>query len=184
MIDLKKLEKLGLTRGKAILIVVLVVVFVAVMISNFIPASKPAVTTKPKKRRGPNLVVAKTIKSESSESVEFKPWPIITLADARNHDPFALPEPLVPAEPDPVETDGAEETKQNYEIVRRQQLQLRQQKLESLRALQQSGDLIALVTPKDRVLIIGDKRLHVGDTWEGVRIKEIRPDGTYVVDFE
>lgn len=50
--------------------------------------------------------------------------------------------------------------------------------------MQESGIGIALVTPEEQVIKIGNKKLKVGDMWDGFRIVEIRANGEVVVAIE
>ena len=57
-------------------------------------------------------------------------------------------------------------------------------KMERVRELQKSGIGIALISPDSKVIKIGEKKFQVGDMLQGLRIVEIRPDGSVVVSTE
>ena len=56
--------------------------------------------------------------------------------------------------------------------------------MERVRELQKSGIGIALISPDSKVIKIGEKKFQVGDMLQGLRIVEIRPDGSVVVSTE
>jgi hypothetical protein len=191
MVDMKKLESLGLTPGKAILIGVLLVIFVVVLITNLWPSTPNTTRTADKKRRRPIREVANTPLSRKQNSQyeirsprNFIPWPSIAVEKAVQHDPFGIPTDLLPDKPeDPVEEPAADR-QNDLEILRQQQLAERKEKLKLLRSLQESRAGITLVTPDEKVIAVGNKKLHVGDLWQGFRIVEIHSDGRIVVDID
>ena len=194
MIDVKKLESIGLTPGKAILIAVLLLIFIGVVVSNFMPAETAPIAKSENRKRPIRKVANRTARgkvkqneSESSGSKKIKDWPSIDLDKAIAHDPFELPLELQPPkteEPKTAVKQQERDPEMDIQLLRERQRQVRKEKLEALKALQDSGAAIALVTPEEKLITYGNKKLRVGDKWEGFRIIEIRPDGSVVVDIE
>lgn len=204
------LDRIGLTKGKAILIAILLLIFVSVVVSNLMPASsKPTVASKPRTATSDATGLKKNRRQSTRSAVNNrsrKPndkrrlvnraplsWPKIELSDAIKHDPFALPIALQPeAKEQVIEQAAVEESndealkleRERLEIARLEQLRKRQQQLARLRELQKSGIGIALISPEAKIVKVGDKKLQVGDRLDGFRIVEIRPDGSVVVEVD
>ncbi len=207
---MSKLEELGLTRNKAILIGILGTVFIGVLVTNLMPASNsPSAGTL--KRRKPRLrSVSNSKRSNNKQSIaadvkrKALEWPEFKLADVITHDPFALPAALRPEKEEATaETNVANQTTDTTAAeaartaeaaaARLKELQLAQMeqeqreqelKMERVRELQKSGIGIALISPDSKVIKIGEKKFQVGDMLQGLRIVEIRPDGSVVVSTE
>jgi len=206
------LERIGLTKGKAIAIAVLGFIFIGVLVSNFMPASpKPSSDKRAAKRESRRPAAARrqlvrqpvrsTTRSRSNNTTSQQTlvnrstltWPEFKLADVVKHDPFALPVALRPkvveTKPDTNQTDEINQQalqleRDRLEIARQEKLIKRKEQMERLRELQKAGVGIAMVSPEAKVITVGDKKLQVGDLLEGFRIVEIRPDGSVVVEVD
>lgn len=205
------LERIGLTKGKAIAIAVLGLIFVGVLVSNFMPeapkASSDKRTASKKDRRSTTprrQPVRSAPRSRSSTKKNQQTlvnratliWPEVRLEEVVKHDPFALPVALQPPVDEPkIQTTQGSQTEEidkqaiqrerdRLEIARQEKLIRRKQQLERLRELQKSGVGITMVSPEAKVVTVGDKKLQVGDLLDGFRIVEIRPDGSVVVEID
>ena len=192
----KRLKDMGLTPAKAILIAVLILVFVGVVLSNFTGSGTSTTAEAEPHRRPAKLTnVGRNLpgplaQSAAANSQLMKKWPEIGLDQAIAHDPFALPVVLRPKEVEVVEEEperpkdlkADEEAELERQIAEREIL--RKKQMDTIKAMQESGIGIALVTPEEQVIKIGNKKLKVGDMWDGVRIVEIRANGEVVVAIE
>lgn len=201
----KRLQDMGLTPAKAILIAVLILVFVGVMLSNFVGGGSPATELELAKRPSKVTKVSRKLPGSSAQpavanSQPMKKWPKIALDQAIAHDPFALPLVLRPKKVEKkvvveqpaqqnnkVAIDEAAERQRQVQELERQAAEreaLLKKQMETIKTMQESGIGIALVTPEEQVIKIGNKKLKVGDMWDGFRIVEIRANGEVVVAIE
>jgi hypothetical protein len=189
------LQKIGLTPAKAVLIGVLGIVFVAIVLSNFMPASPPT-SANPTAGKTARRTPLRRIPGDLSHSdpVDNQPvaasrlWPQAQLEVALDHDPFVLPEPLRPPNPEPAAETEPSSSSVEQEMAAKEEmekrLELQRQVAQKLKTLHETGIGIALVTPEKRIINVDGKKLQVGDLWEGFRIVEIRHDGSVVVKIE
>ena len=194
----ERLREMGLTPAKAVLIAVLGLIFAVVVLQNFMGGeTTPSAEAKPRKRRLPITPVVSPAPGNAAEAMvlssaqnSVRKWPEIELAQAIEHDPFALPVPLRPKKKSPEQVLAEQGPDPQIEIEKEQEKRLaelrerRREKLARIKAMQQSGVAIALVTQDERVIKIGNKKFYEGDLWEGFRIVEIRSDGSVVVDMD
>jgi hypothetical protein len=99
-------------------------------------------------------------------------WPKIALEEVLQHNPFARPpvlEPPAPEKPTPVAAVNGLDKARQEEVRRR-----REQALAAVRA---QGVRMVFVGKEERVAIIGDRRVQVGDVFDGFRITKIGSDG-------
>lgn len=99
-------------------------------------------------------------------------WPETPLETALAHDPFALPPPLAPPTPVP-SPDGARSEQGNE----RQRPELAEKHERALATVRDRGIQMVLVDQEERVAIVGDRAVRVGEVLEGLRVVAISADG-------
>jgi hypothetical protein len=172
-------SKVGATPGKLLLIAVLAVVFVAVILFQFTGKEEPP---PPRRNAGVSGRAVARPKPSSTRVPASAPegddvlkkerhWPKIALEEVLQHDPFAVPPALRPPEapkPATVATEAPDK-------ARREELQ--RQRAQALAAIRAQGVHMIFLGEEERVAIIGDRRVRVGDLFEGFRVTDIGSDG-------
>ncbi len=184
------LVKLGMTPRKTALTAALFVVWVIVLVAQFVPGSsspETSVEKRPAARSEP--AEGKTEQHTAHRSVEapadavprrVRKWPETTLEQVRAYNPFGVPaamaaratQPDGPAAPHALATGAADSA---------QPSDLRKQLLAELR---RQGVNLVLLSDEHEIARIGGRTLEVGDRIEGFQVEEIRPDGVVLVEEE
>jgi hypothetical protein len=187
------LEKIGLTRGKAVLVGALAFVLLGVLYWQFAgsttaSSSDPVGYTPPRRVAVPRPPAAKPAPATAvagerrrvAMAIDPAKWKSPELSSVVDYDPFALPE----AFPQPVITavgnDGdslvaaatADTAQQLAEEVERLRTQLQELKERGVQVIVRERDQYAAV--------IGDRMLHVGDEINGFTVTGIDPSGVHV----
>lgn len=172
-------NKVGATKGKLVLIAVLAVVFVSVIVLQFTGTEEPPVPQE----NADASDRSDTRPTENGTSVPTSPpdkgdvpkqdrqWPKIALEEVLQHDPFALPAALLP----PARPSSANTAHEVPDKVRRQELQ--RQREQALAAIREQGVQMVFLGKDGQVAIIGDRRVRIGDLFEGFRVTDIGSDG-------
>ncbi|MFO7906935.1 MAG: hypothetical protein ACQESR_12290 [Planctomycetota bacterium] len=100
-------------------------------------------------------------------------WPETPLEMALAHDPFALPPPLAPPPPSAPSTDRAGSER----VKGRQRPEVAEKHERALAAVRDRGIQMVLVDQEERVAIVGDRAVRVGEVLEGLRVVAISADG-------
>ena len=191
------LQQIGLTRGKAALILVLAVVLVGLIYSRYGSsdagdAASPEVETNPRQPASPLPATASPsaaleapvddkLQSALAEFDETR-WQPRNLAEVIAYDPFALP-PAFPQPPRAVldPTLAAEGGDASAAALSAQQLaEAVEQMQKQLEELQQRGVHVIVNLRDEYVAMIGDRAVHVGDEINGFIVTAIEPDGVRV----
>jgi hypothetical protein len=194
-------QRIGLTRGKAILVGVLAVALVAVLYWQYGGADggeaialAPVATDSKPAAAIPNLAMpvdqavaeipATTAPLATTAIFDQTKWKPPELATIVAYDPFALPatfpqppsaasELLLAAEDDAeAAEDGAEAAQRLADAVEDLRMELA--------ALQERGVNVILRGREGYVAMIGDRTVHVGDDIGGFTVTAIEPDGVRV----
>jgi hypothetical protein len=169
-------EKIGATPGKLVLVGVLGVIFLGVIASQFLggDAADLAASAAPRvpARRLPRHIAPQpTGEAPPAQAAVARPWPVISLAQALAHDPFA--QPAISLESDPsipsVSQEAASAAGQDE----------RRAALERLQALRAAA---IAITPNGPVATVGTDVWRVGDRIEGFRVTNIDLMGITLVD--
>lgn len=191
-------QKIGLTRGKAMLIALLAVVLVGVIyvqIARFsdgdiVAASAdapeyrppgPPRTALPIAQAAADVPAASTHTATAAVFDQAK-WAPPELAAVTAFDPFALPAmfPQPPTEGAPPLADGAEPGATAARVESAALADAVEALRMELTALQERG-VHVIVRDGDRyVALIGDRTVHVGDEINGFTVTAIEPDGVHV----
>ncbi len=173
------LQRIGASPGKLIVVALLAVILVVVLVWQFggggsestqqaKPADK-ATVEQPATSKSSNPI---TTAIESS-TLSAANWPTVSLDEALGHDPFALPAVLRRGTPESGTNPSANSEADEDEPP---PLQLS----ETFTKLQSEGVGIILQSNGRRIAAIGSRAVHVGEVVEGMRVVDIRPDGTIV----
>jgi hypothetical protein len=172
-------SKVGATPGKLVLIAVLAVILVGVLIFQFSGKEEPPPPRHRAEVKRPAAArpAARRTRAAASTPVEAdaakkgRHWPEMALEEVVQHDPFAVPPALRPPTP-PVPAAAAPKApdKARREEVRRQREQ-------TLAAIRKQGVQMVFLGKEKRIAIIGDRRVRVGDVFDGFRVTDIGSDG-------
>jgi len=188
----------GLTRGKAALISVLLVVLLGVLYlqygrSSETSSTEPVVNTERRRpaaapaKQPPTAATAKKTQNESGPPVAVAAavnevrWKSPSLVEVVDYDPFALPATFPkPSVIDPTGAGGeglvaaaaADDAKSLAEAIAQLQVQLEE--------LKQRGVQVIVRERDQYVAMIGDRTVHVGDEINGFTVTEIDPTGVRV----
>jgi hypothetical protein len=193
-------QKVGLTRGKAILVGVLAIALVAVVYRQYgslgdgesIEAAAGATELQPTATTSGQAlpvaqaaaeVLASTDGLATTADFDETKWKPPELATVVAYDPFSLPA----AFPRPSRTVEAElaaegdgESAENADEAAAQLADAIEALQMELAALQARGVNVIVRGPNDYVAMIGDRTVHVGDDIDGFTITAIEPDGVRV----
>lgn len=186
----------GVTPKKLILIGVLAVILVAVLIvqyggmggdSGSAPgaadprAAKPAPPRQAAPRQAPPRPAPPTETTSTSPTpeAEHPPWPRLTAAQVRQHDPFAVSEALSPwLGPEPVEEAAApvaiDEAQQRWAA----QLQ------ETLNFLKTHGVSLIIDDGSGPKALINNRTFRIGDEIGGFRVVDINTEEGVVLEVK
>jgi hypothetical protein len=171
-------NKVGATPSKLVLIAVLAVVFVGVLVFQFSGKEEPppprektgASESRPRPAAGRTRVAASP-RGDGDVRRKDRTWPQIALKEVLQHDPFAVPRALrPPEEPKPATPVLKTPDKSRQEELERQREQ-------ALAAIRKQGVQMIFLGEKEQVALIGDRRVRVGDLFDGFRVTKIGPDG-------
>jgi hypothetical protein len=200
--EAKTSSKLGLTRGKAILIGILAVALVAVLYIQF-GGQGEQTSGKPSAYRPPRPAIAVESANTTAKSltlatapsntaigkdaiaspiIDETRWKSPKLETIVDYDPFALP-PAFPQPPVAAGVKGkgadgliaaaeADDAKRLAEAVEKLHMQLEE--------LTQRGVHVIIRERDSYVAVIGDRMLHVGDEINGFTVTAIDPEGVHV----
>lgn len=163
------LEKAGASPAKLALVGVLSLALVAVFRHN---ASSTAAAPPDKKARQAtapqNELVSQSrpVAVKMLQTQEPKKWPKIAFESIVAHDPFALPMWYLTAQADEAGTAGS--------LARTTQV---------LEELKKQKSKIVVITDEERVAMIGELNLRVGDTIEGFEVTEITTEGIVLTEL-
>lgn len=189
------LTKSGATPAKLALVAVLAVSLIVVLMVQFgsgadetvaagdakqSPSAKQNRTTATKPPAAP-------AKTASETGVRQRcVWPSIEPDEVAAFNPFVLPESLaatVPAEQVDEIAKQADEARL-VEEERKRREQLRQRREAVLSELKGQGAHVVVMSDKGPIAIVGDRRLRVGDTIEGLRVKDINASGVILEQID
>jgi hypothetical protein len=184
-------KKIGLTRGKAVLIGVLAVALVGVLymqLSKLKQDDSPA-SSYVAPASAPRAAVSRTARAKSVQTVsdahsvdaraavvEFdqSKWQSPDLAKVVEHDPFALPAEF-PQPPVTFAGTGVQSSEE-LEAATAEQLADELVRMQTqLDELQQRGVHVVIKKNDQYVAMIGDRMVHVGDDVNGFTVTEIDP---------
>jgi hypothetical protein len=188
-----KLEEIGLTPGKAVLVGVLGVVLVGITYTKYVasdgsdvgpPLAESADTNAGLTVAPPTASAADSaLPAEDAQAMvelDQSKWAPPELAAVVSFDPFALPQafpqparavfdPSLAAEGTSAEAFQAQQLAEALEQMQRQ-----------LEELQQRGVHVIVDLRDERVAMIGDRTVRVGDEINGFIVTAIEPDGVCV----
>ncbi len=167
-------ERIGATPGKIAIAVVLLGVFVSLLIMQ--TGDEPLdAANAPNRYRGRTTPLAAPSNTPSGETadamVSRRPWPEISLAEARKYDPFFMPAVDATANQKSRESQLTDAMKQK---AMQEQAELRRQALDTL---QEKGVGVVLQSGDELVAIIGSDTVRIGDVIDGFKVVDIGPDG-------
>ena len=171
----------GLTPPKLALIIVLSIIFLVVIVVQFGGGKPKRRTARTRNKASADTTAEAAPSREPAEDAEQprERWPDYKLQDLLQHNPFSLPQELMPpAEPDfPLvpETSAAEISEVVPIEPRIRGLRRRQADL--IASLKEQGVDMVLVTPRGRVARIGAATFREGDLVEGLVVQEISATG-------
>jgi hypothetical protein len=204
--DAQTLSKIGLTRGKAILIGILFVALIAVLYVQFGRGGeksgdnavghrppKPAVVVQPvnatanpltlaSTKTQPNVQAGETKNSDAALLIDVARWKSPKLETIVAYDPFALP----PVFPQPKVVGGAQAKGPDGLIAAaaaddaKKLAEAVEQLHMQLDELRQRGVHVIVRERDAYVAVIGDRLLHVGDKINDFTVTAIDPDGVHV----
>jgi len=164
------LERNGATPGKLALIGVLALILGYVIISQ-LPGKKPAAIAL-NVAPSPDSTASTPQPAQSGTAVtaERKAWPKIKLSQAVAHDPFAAPSWAQSSLP-PVQANN-----------NGQPVASAANALDVLEKLQESGATAVVMVDGERLALVGDAQLRVGDRLKGFRVVDITQSGVVLAD--
>jgi hypothetical protein len=204
--DAQTLSKIGLTRGKAILIGILFVALIVVLFVQFGHGSaksggdatgyrppKPAVVVQPvnstanpvtlaSAKTQSNIQAGEAKNSDSALLIDVTRWKSPKLETIVAYDPFALP----PVFPQPPKVAGAQAKGVDGLIAAaaaddaKKLSEAVEQLHMQLEELTQRGVHVIVRERDAYVAVIGDRLLHVGDKINEFTVTAIDPDGVHV----
>lgn len=169
MFDVPWLRRLGVTRGKLVLIGVLAVVLVTVVVLQWPEASTPSPTIELNNAAAGDDVTTPTASSEPQNRPSETParaavvWPQLTLAEIVRHNPFQLPEEM---RPEPAKVDNQQDS-QDQRI---------------LQSLTEPSSAMILMVGEEHVARVGATTLRPGDKIGHYRVAKIDATGVWLVD--
>jgi hypothetical protein len=210
--DAQSPSKLGLTRGKTILIGILSVALLAVLYVQFGGGEQPAapavgyrpprpdVAVQPTSvAQKPVMLASATTPGQTSVSkektkvanapslIDQKRWQSPKLEKLASYDPFALP----PAFPQPAKLAAGGKRGESADLMAAAAADeaaklaeaVEKQRMD-LEELRQRGVHVVTTDGDQTVAVIGERVLHVGDTINGFTVTAIDPDSNEPVHLE
>ena len=178
MVDAGWAKRLGMTPGKLGLVAALAAVLAVVLILQLggsdAPASISPVPSEP--RRKPRVAERTPPAAPAAPRAEAPPRPQMALADATQHDPFALVDEL--AKPDPAAAAAAPSAQGRENAPDERQKRIEQ----VLEALNAKGVQLVLLGGSEEMAIVGGRPVRVGDMIEGLRVSSISVQGITLSD--
>ena len=112
----------------------------------------------------------------------FRSWPEVDVKDLDLLSPFELPVQIEELKKEKAELERqmklAEEKRQQERAARERQARIRQ----SVSHLQQQGIRLVYLSGPEKMVQIGDRIAREGDVIDGVRVSEIRSNGSVILD--
>jgi hypothetical protein len=184
MADSGWMNKVGATPGKLGVVAVLATVLMVVLVFQVSSSGTPTTASQERAagRRKPPLRVPPQPTAPAAQadqpSAEKPSWPPITLEEAIQHDPFAVAKkPAAAAPPKP-----AQPVKADTHPRQTEERKLRtKQALENLRG---KGVKMVLLDGSERVAIVGDRSIRVGDVLDGLRVVSITLRGITLAEHD
>lgn len=177
-------NKVGATPRKLLLIFVLGIVLVSVICFQ-LGAGNGSVEPRQQARRAemptppvdqPPDGVPET-PAVNAETSAVREWPEIPLETVLAHDPFELPPAMAPPTPIPSPNHRSDERAERRESPAR--VEKRERALATVRDL---GIRMVLVDQEERVALVGEQAVRVGEVLEGFRVVAIDADGITLSD--
>ena len=166
-------RKTGATPGKLLVAAVLAVVLIVVVVVQSGDDDDPAIQPRAVRKAArpvANKPVAAPSSAEAAETAvaETRVWPEFSRELVAQHDPFRLPQPLQSARTLSA-ADAADGSSRQAGV---------------LDELRREGVAFVVLSDSERVAMIGDRQVKVGDVLEGFRVAEINSDGIVLVEIE
>lgn len=182
------LKKTGGTPAKLALVAVLAVSLLVVVTVQFgsgadeNAAAGDARQSPPVKQKRTNAAkkLNTPAKTPSETNVrQPRVWPSVERDDVAAFNPFLLPESLaLTAVSEPSDDTAAQaDAARRLEEARQRREQLRRRREAVLSQLKSQGAHLVVMSDKGPIAVIGDRRLRVGDTIDGFRVKDINANG-------
>jgi hypothetical protein len=190
MADQKWQEKIGVTPGKLALVAVLAVVLVTVIYQQMPPADQVSsaepteqVPNSESRSSAKNLARQALATSQDARKKEAaeqeKEWPKIKLEHAIAFDPFSRPDAL---KPDQKKSQEDDVTATNEELVKRQAV--RRDREQALALVRQQGVQMVLYDQQERIAVVGDRVVRIGEELQGFRVVAIDDEGITLAERE
>jgi hypothetical protein len=181
MVDAGWAKKLGITPAKlglvAVLAAVLAVVLILQLVGSDAPASISPVPSEPRRKpRAAERTSPAAATAPAAPRAEAPPRPQMALADATQHDPFALAAEL--AKPDAAAAAAAPSAQGRENAPDERQKRIEQ----VLEALNAKGVQLVLLGGSEEMAIVGGRPVRVGDMIEGLRVSSISVQGITLSD--
>ena len=185
MADTKAPLKIGATPGKLAFVGVLAIVFVFVLWNEFFRDRSDVVGNNESSANGSinrpasgALTANQASKNPQSASdgiFSLEATSDVDLTRLGRHDPFRMPadwkEPKIEIKEVPIVKDQKQEA---------EEAKAKQASLESLKALKKRGADMIIISDSQRLAIIGNETLEIGDVYEGLRVVSIEAGGLTV----
>lgn len=167
------LVKAGASPAKLALVGLLSLALVAVIWHNASSRATPPLAVQTRQTTAPQKEVAKQTpqppiaQNPQAATQVSKVWPKVALESVIKHDPFAMPMWYLMAQSAAAgSTDGS--------LARTAQV---------LEELKKQQSKIVVITDQERIAMIGELSLRVGDTIEGFQVTEITTDGIVLTEL-
>lgn len=164
------LERNGATPGKLALIGVLALILGYVIISQ-LPGKKPAAISL---RTAPPLAGVASPQTNQADPLtkapQRKAWPKLEVSQAVVHDPFAAPPWAQSSLPPLPQASSGQPVASSSNSV------------DVLAELKESGATAVVMVNGERLALVGDARLRVGDRLKGFRVVDITQAGVVLAD--
>lgn len=186
MADGARLKKLGVTRGKAILIGVLAVILGMVLVSQTLTpgTAEKGPATRGRKPRAAMGRAAKSAPTRNDSTVNRRPsnalpggtadWPIRNAVLVSAHDPFLKPAWADETAPPPRAVVSQSTLDAN----------VAEKKREVLDSLRRRGVQLVMSDGNQKIAIIDGRPFRVGDELDGFRISDISDQGVTLFEQE
>ncbi len=191
------LKKSGATPAKLALVAALAVSLMVVLMVQFGSGADDSVAAGDAKQspsakqqrtnsaKQPNLP-ARTMATSETQVRQPRVWPSVECDDVAEFNPFVLPESLAAAVPSKQIDDAAKQADEArlFEEERKRREELRQRREAVLSELKSQGAHLVVMSDKGPVAVIGERRLRIGDTIEGLRVKDINANGVILEQID
>lgn len=156
-------QRAGVTPGRLVLMGVLAVTLAYVLISQ-LPVRQPTTHATPSRAEKDSVqATAQTVTQPSTAAA--KPWPAVNLAVVEAHDPFARPGwaglPVAEAQPGSASDDMNNPTRARNVLDQ----------------LMAAGTNAIVIVDDERLALIGERQIRIGDRVEGLTVTDITEAG-------